>query len=77
MFRGDEVPAVLEKGEVVLTEGQQASVSAAMGGTSGGGPSITINMPAGSNGQDVIDAINREARRTGQAQMPVGSAVRR
>ena len=38
---------------------------------------VTINMPAGSNGQDVIDAVNRETRRTGQAQVPVGSAVRR
>jgi hypothetical protein len=38
---------------------------------------VTINMPAGSNGQEVIDAINRETRRTGQAQVPIGASVRR
>lgn len=38
---------------------------------------ININMAAGANGQDVIDAINRETRRTGQAQIPVGSNIRR
>lgn len=45
--------------------------------TSGVVNNVTINMAAGSNGQDVIDAINRETRRTGQAQVPIGSSVRR
>lgn len=49
------------------------------GGAAGAGVvnNVTINMPAGSNGQDVIDAVNRETRRTGQAQVPIGASVRR
>jgi hypothetical protein len=47
------------------------------GGFTGNSTTINVNMPAGANGQDVIDAVNREARRTGQAQVPIGSAVRR
>ena len=45
--------------------------------TSGRVSNITINMPAGSNGQDVIDAINRETRRSGAATIPVSNAIRR
>lgn len=38
---------------------------------------ININMAAGANGQDVIDAINRENRRTGAAQVQTAGNIRR
>jgi hypothetical protein len=65
-FASNEVPAVLEKGEMVLTEGQQSAVSAAMGG--GGGANITINMPPGSDGDSVVRAIRQYVRRNGPIQ---------
>ena len=46
-------------------------------GSMGGGMNVTINLPAGSNGDDVIAAINREARRTGAPQLQTATNIRR
>lgn len=42
----------------------------------GGTTNITINMPAGSDGQDVLRALQREARFGGQLPIPVTDGVR-
>lgn len=44
----------------------------AMGG--GGGMNITVNMPAGSNGDDVVKALQDYVRRRGAIPVPVGTA---
>lgn len=38
---------------------------------------VTINMPVGSNGEDVVRALRTQARRTGALTIPTSSAVRR
>jgi hypothetical protein len=43
-----------------------------MGG--GGGMNITVNMPAGSNGDDVVKALQDYVRRRGAIPVPVGTA---
>ncbi len=45
----------------------------AMSGGGGGVQNITINMPAGANGAEVLRALQQEARRTGQLALPVSS----
>lgn len=42
-----------------------------------GGNNITINMPVGSNGDDVVKAIQRYARLNGNVPVPTTTAVRR
>ena len=37
---------------------------------------ITVNMPAGSNGQDILEALQAHARRTGALDLAVSGAVR-
>jgi hypothetical protein len=41
-----------------------------------GGMNITINMPAGSNGDDVVRALQNYSRRNGAAPIPVTSNAR-
>ena len=43
-----------------------------MGG--GGGMNVTVNMPAGSNGDDVVKALQDYVRRRGAIPVPVGTA---
>jgi len=64
MFASNEVPAILEKGEVVLNKGQQSSVAAAMSG--GGGN--TINVYTNADPQAVVDALRRFVKRNGPIQ---------
>jgi hypothetical protein len=42
----------------------------------GGGINVTVNMPAGSNGEDVVRAIQKYARRNGTLAIPTTSLVR-
>jgi hypothetical protein len=42
----------------------------------GGGVNVTVNMPAGSNGEDVVRAIRSYARRAGNLPIPVTNQVR-
>jgi hypothetical protein len=42
----------------------------------GGGVNVTVNMPAGSDGADVVRAIRRYARNTGTLPIPVTDKVR-
>jgi len=37
---------------------------------------VTVNMPAGSNGQDILEALQAHARRTGALDLAVSGAVR-
>ena len=65
-FASNEVPAVLEKGEVVLNKAQQAAVGAAMGGGSGMGAPTVVNVTV--NGADpnmVVSAIKKYVRTNG------------
>lgn len=55
---GSEVLRILQAGELVVPRNQVGSVG-------GGGMNITINMPAGSNGEDVVNAIRRYEQRNG------------
>jgi len=43
----------------------------------GGAMHVTINLPAGSNGDDVVRALQRQARRTGTLSVPTTAKVRR
>lgn len=43
----------------------------------GGTTNITINMPAGSDGDDIVTALQRYARNNGELQLPTTTAVRR
>lgn len=42
----------------------------------GGTTNITINMPAGSNGADILESINRHLRRTGAGAIPITNTSR-
>lgn len=42
----------------------------------GGGMTVNVNMPAGSDGEDVVRALQRYARSTGALQLPVTGGVR-
>jgi len=62
---GAEVPAMLQAGEMVLTQRQQAAL---LNGNSSGGTSVmnvTVNMPPGSNGSEVVNAIKRYEKTNG------------
>jgi len=45
-----------------------------LGGMGGGDINVTVNMPAGSNGDDVVRALQDYVRRRGAIPVPVGSA---
>jgi len=62
---GSNVPAMLQAGEMVLTQRQQAAL---LNGNSSGGTSVmnvTVNMPPGSNGSEVVNAIKRYEKTNG------------
>jgi hypothetical protein len=48
-------------------------------GQMGGGDTynVTVNMPAGATGQQVVDALRQYARRSGRAPIATSAAVRR
>jgi hypothetical protein len=48
--------------------------NARLGGMGGGGMNVTVNMPAGSNGDDVVKALQDYVRRRGAIPVPVGTA---
>lgn len=65
-----------EMGPELFTPSTGGSVipSGAFGAAGGGGvQNITINMPAGANGPELLRALQAEARRTGQLALPVSS----
>jgi len=41
-----------------------------------GGMNVTINMPAGSDGDDIVQALQNYSRRNGAASIPVTSNAR-
>jgi outer membrane murein-binding lipoprotein Lpp len=45
-------------------------------GRFGGGMNVTINMPAGSNGADVLEALEREGRRRGGLPLRTASGIK-
>jgi hypothetical protein len=49
---------------------------ATAGGYSGNVTNVTVNMPAGSSGEEVVDSIRRYARQTGTLPLPTTNAVR-
>jgi hypothetical protein len=42
-----------------------------------GATNITVNMPVGSNGEDIVRALERYTRQQGNLQLPVSNTVRR
>jgi hypothetical protein len=44
-----------------------------VGAAGGGDTTITVNMPAGTNGDDVVRALQRWVRANGQLPLPVSS----
>ena len=62
-FANDEVPAVLQKGEMVLTEGQQEAVSNAIG-RGGGGNTTNVYMTINASDPNAVIAAIRKWERT-------------
>jgi hypothetical protein len=68
-LRDDEVPAILQKGEAVLTKGQQAAIG-------GGGMTVnlTVNAGMGANGRDIgriiVEELQKYQRRNGPGSLP-------
>ena len=56
--------------------GPEAVIPLDRAGGMGGAMNITVNMPAGSDGADVVRAVQRYARRTGTLAIPTTSLVR-
>jgi phage-related protein len=59
--------AVLHDNEMVLNADQQRGLFAGKGVGGGGSINVTINMPPGSNGSDVVNAIKRYEKTNGTA----------
>lgn len=57
--------------------GPEAIVPLDQLGSMGGGMNITINMPAGSNGDDIILALEREQRRRGGLPIRTAAGIKR
>ena len=55
--------------------GPEAVIPLSKMGAMGG--NITINMPVGSNGEDIVRALERYTRQQGNLQLPVSNTVRR
>ena len=60
--------------EAVVPLNQMPGASPLPAGGMGGTTNITINMPTGSNGDDVVRALQDYTRRRGSLPLPVGSA---
>lgn len=59
---------------VPLNQAPGASPLPGGGGGGGGAMNVTVNMPAGSNGDDVVRALQDYARRRGAIPVPIGTA---
>jgi hypothetical protein len=55
--------------------GPEAVIPLSKMGAMGG--NITINMPVGSNGEDIVRALEQYTRQQGNLQLPVSNTVRR
>lgn len=65
-----------ERGPELLSLPRGAQVTPLTGSTGGGG-NITINMPAGANGDDVVRALQEWSRRNGAVPINTTTAIRR
>ena len=61
---------------IVGEAGPEAVIPLDQLGRFGGGMNVTINMPAGSNGDDVVQALQNYSRRNGAAPIPVTANAR-
>lgn len=66
-----------ERGPELLSLPRGAQVTPLTGSTSMGSTNITINMPAGANGDDVVRALQDWTRRNGAIPVTTTTAVRR
>ena len=73
---GGQPYIVGERGpELFMPHGSGSIVNnSRLGGMGGGTVNLTVNMPAGSNGDDVVRALQDYARRRGAIPVPVGTA---
>jgi hypothetical protein len=73
---GGQPYIVGERGpELFMPHGSGSIVNnSRLGGMGGGTVNVTVNMPAGSNGDDVVRALQDYARRRGAIPVPVGTA---
>jgi hypothetical protein len=61
---------------IVGEAGPEAVIPLDQLGRFGGGMNVTINMPAGSNGADVLEALEREGRRRGGLPLRTASGIK-
>jgi len=61
---------------VIGEAGPEAVIPLDQLGRFGGGMNVTINMPAGSNGADVLEALEREGRRRGGLPLRTASGIK-
>ena len=58
-------------------QGPEAVIPLDRLGNMGGTTNVTINMPVGVSGEDVVRELERYTRQEGNLQLPVSSTVRR
>jgi hypothetical protein len=61
---------------VIGEAGPEAVIPLDQLGRFGGGMNVTINMPAGTNGDDIVRALQNYSRRNGAAPIPVTANAR-
>lgn len=72
-FTPELLPDSMEPPEFMRPSAPQGTPTSMMGG---GGTTINVNMPAGSDGQDVVAALQRYVRQNGAADIATSNLVR-
>ena len=65
-FSGDQIPAMLNAGEVVLNRAQQGAIASQLSENGGGGGGY---VPSSISGEQIFIAMNRYTRRTGKGEI--------
>ena len=64
-YSGDQIPAMLNAGEVVLNRAQQGAIASQLQEAGGGGGYV----PSSISGEQIFIAMNRYTRRTGKGEI--------
>ena len=65
-YSGDQIPAMLNAGEVVLNRAQQGAIASQLSENGGGGGGY---VPSSISGEQIYIAVNRYTRRTGKGEI--------
>ena len=65
-YSGDQIPAMLNAGEVVLNKAQQGAIASQLSENGGGGGGY---VPSSISGEQIFIAMNRYTRRTGKGEI--------